>query len=1130
MSTLTSQSKSMSLLLVVVLLFFSSSCSVSSHQYYVSDNCSSVTHTPCNPLSVYAGNMSQYNNSIFYFIGTNSLYSDISLCYMEYVHLYGLENSRINCSIFENEELVKIEIVFGDHVYFSNMSFHNCWLFILDPKNTSIINSVFANCFVQFINIIDSSVLSSVFTNDTGIELIYQPIECDNEMLRHYWLTITNVTLFGGELYFKFEFSHGSSYNISIAIYRMISKHLHFTLPIMDSIYSVLLTQSSLSGLYRLNGIEFQKREHSKNVFPCSFGRKDELYSFIVIDNNHINKNSNGLLVNHFDGNELQYNHTIIISSCLVYDNEVGSFIDGRFFNVSYPTIKIMDSHFIGNTGNTALNYHSIYLSNVTIANSLSTGLTLKGSIIRVSNNLTLRNNAGLTGGGIAINESSFVILLPLSSLELINNYASYKGGGIYADEETACPLQSTFPPLSPRYLTFLNNTAEVAGDDIYNIFNHCIYPGTITSGNLRSSSDATRLCLCNPKNTDIVYPSCADLSLNALHFFPGEIRLNLYVILFGYQYDHKSYSYTDGTVSLLIDDVLFRHSYINSCSLIEFTLNELSYGIHLLTLSVYNEDLGQGDNIQIEFTRHHDCPFGFIIDSSQGVCTCSRTVLRENVTCNITSLSITHNGLLWMGTYDTSTAFNAYQTNPNACIINEDCLLYCSPNPVTFQLNDTDTQCIGNRGQRICGSCKNGYSIQIGSNKCGYCDGIYAAIGWIALFAVMGLLLVAILIALNLTVSVGTLNGLLFYANIVKFYEPIFSRKGALPVLSQLISWINLDFGFEICFYSGMDSYAKQWLQFAFPFYLWMIIIIIILLCRKYGKVSRLMGSHAVPVLSTLFLLSYTKLVHAIVIVLNKQEITLHCTNESVRSVSVWDEDPNVEYAKGKHAVLFAFALLVSLFFIVPYTLFLLLDPLIEKYLSNFRLFNKLCWSWLKPIIDAYSGPMKDEYRFWPGILLVARVPMLLSVILSGSNIKSYYFLLCVLLTVIAILLSLQVCGVYKKKMNNIIEVWFLFNLCIMLGLSIAHNNESAELIWFNVCLSVFIASFFVIALYHFYMQVSDTKCCWFLFKKYQDYDVLDPIEPHKTVEEQMKEIVPTSTDVYKHHEELHESVVKLY
>uniref|UniRef100_A0A1X7T312 Right handed beta helix domain-containing protein n=1 Tax=Amphimedon queenslandica TaxID=400682 RepID=A0A1X7T312_AMPQE len=109
-------------------------------------------------------------------------------------------------------------------------------------------------------------------------------------------------------------------------------------------------------------------------------------------------------------------------------------------------------------------------------------------------------------------------------------------------------------------------------------------------------------------------------------------------------------------------------------------------------------------------------------------------------------------------------------------------------------QLNDTDTQCVDNRGHRMCGSCTEGYSLLTGSNKCGQCHDNYMMITWIALFAVMGILLVVLLIALNLTVSVGTLNGLLFYANIVKLYEPVFSRKGALPVLSHVISWINLD------------------------------------------------------------------------------------------------------------------------------------------------------------------------------------------------------------------------------------------------------------------------------------------------------------------------------------------------
>ena len=489
-------------------------------------------------------------------------------------------------------------------------------------------------------------------------------------------------------------------------------------------------------------------------------------------------------------------------------------------------------------------------------------------------------------------------------------------------------------------------------------------------------------------------------------------------------------------------------------------------------------------------------------------------------MTCDIVSFNITHNGLLWIGTNDTSTPFNANQTNPNACIINEDCLLYCSPNPVTFKMNDTDPQCVDDRGQVMCGSCKDGYSLLMRSNKCGHCDNDNMIIAWIGLFAVMGILLVVVLIALNLTVSVGTLNGLLFYANIVKLYEPVFSRKGALPVLSQTISWINLDFGIEACFYNGMDSYAKQWLQFAFPFYLWIVIIVIIWLCRRYGKISRLMGSHAVSVLSTLFLLSYTKLVRTIVIVLHKRDITLHCINGSI-SVSKWYEDPNVDYAKGKHAGLFAFALFVSFVFVIPYTLFLLFSPLFEKYLSNYKVFKKL-WSWFKPIIDAYSGPMKDEYRFWPGLMLVARLPILLSVTLVDSFIESHYFLLCMLLTVLAVVLSLGHCfgRVYRKKMNNMIEVWFLFNLCIMVGLSGAYNNDSAVLIWYNTCLSVFMATLLVISVYHLYQQLSHMKFYDAMMKNIfnmQDDDepLLDITDLHITVDEQMREIVPTSSEI---------------
>ena len=55
--------------------------------------------------------------------------------------------------------------------------------------------------------------------------------------------------------------------------------------------------------------------------------------------------------------------------------------------------------------------------------------------------------------------------------------------------------------------------------------------------------------------------------------------------------------------------------------------------------------------------------------------------------------------------------------------------------------------------------------------------------------FALSGIMLVAMLLFLNLSVSVGTINGLLFYANMMKINEAYLFPNGSVPVVSQFIS-----------------------------------------------------------------------------------------------------------------------------------------------------------------------------------------------------------------------------------------------------------------------------------------------------------------------------------------------------
>ena len=1082
----------MSLLLVVVLLFFSSSSSVSSHQYYVSDDCSSVTHTPCHPLSVYAGNMSQYNNTIFYFIGTSSINFNFTMESVQNITLHGLDHSP---TIYCKNNNIGFTVINSSHVTFSNISFQdsnirqNCNINFTASSNIMITGSIFKNLYLGLLNVFDSMITSSVFDDATQNIYYGPPSVCYNE-LHHYSLTQTNVTMTSDYSILNLFLNHGTSYNLSVIFdnVNIISGpgvYHHFR----ESLFSLYITNSSVSNSLKGFYFIFSTWQSIK----CNI-KGVQSQSTIVTEGSQFHNNDVGLVFTRYHQSS---NHHIIVTvkSCSMHDNYNGLLINGGLSTSTH--ISVIDTKLIGNRRNEIRGCHSIILNNITVTNSLSTGLVIIASIVTVENRLVFKNNTGVVGGGIAMNGSSVVVLSSSAYLKFIGNHASYKGGGIYIDQQTQCQFIHKNRSVSPIPLIVKDNAAGVAGNDIYGViyphFNYLFNSST----NPSTTSDPVRFAFCKETTS----------KPEQQNVFPGQ-ALKYNVVFFGLNYNF-SYSPTVGRLMVKFNGILTDKYITRKCSLVEYTPIYIGYGRHNITLTATSL-------IMIFIYKSsfilNECPIGFSVNSS-GVCDCS--VSRENVTCDINSLNITHNGLLWIGTYDTSTPFNANATNSNACIINEDCLFYCSPNPVIFQLNDTDTQCVDNRGQRMCGSCRDGYSLLMGSNKCGHCHNDYTIIGWIALFAVMGVLLVVLLIALNLTVSVGTMNGLLFYANIVKLYEPVFSRKGALPVLSQVISWINLDFGFGVCFYNGMDSYAKQWLQFAFPLYLWIIIFIIIQLCRRYGKISRLMGSHVVPVLSTLTFLSYTKLVRTIVIVLHKREVTLHCTSESVRSVSLWYEDPNVEYAKGKHAGLFGFALLVSVFFVIPYTLFLLCHPVLEKHLSHFKLFKS--WSRFKPIIDAYSGPMKDEYRFWPGLLLVARIPVLLIVTFLKNESR------VLLLAIAAIILSLSFIlgGVYRERANNIIEFWFLLNLCIMASLSVAFTDESKVLIWYNTCLSVFIFSFILIVVYHLYLQLSHMKCYDALIKKLfkkqneDDDPLLDVTESHKTVDQQRREIVPSSTDV---------------
>ena len=65
------------------------------------------------------------------------------------------------------------------------------------------------------------------------------------------------------------------------------------------------------------------------------------------------------------------------------------------------------------------------------------------------------------------------------------------------------------------------------------------------------------------------------------------------------------------------------------------------------------------------------------------------------------------------------------------------------------------------------------------------------------------------------------------------------------------------------------MDGYAKTWLELLFPVYIWTIVGFLVHIAHCSVAVTKLLGSTPIPVLATLFLLSYPKVLHTFVVAL---------------------------------------------------------------------------------------------------------------------------------------------------------------------------------------------------------------------------------------------------------------------
>ena len=393
------------------------------------------------------------------------------------------------------------------------------------------------------------------------------------------------------------------------------------------------------------------------------------------------------------------------------------------------------------------------------------------------------------------------------------------------------------------------------------------------------------------------------------------------------------------------------------------------------------------------------------------------------------------------------------------------------SPPVYLNQPNGADIQRAFNRSSLLCGSYQFGLSLSLGGSHCLQCPSYWPALlVSISIATVLaGIALVAFLLVLNMTVAVGSLNGLIFYANIVHANKSILLPFQESSLVTVFISLLNLELGVDACYFSGMNTYIKTWLKLAFPAFVFFLIGVVIIFSSYSIRFSMLIGNKdPVAALATLILLSYAKLL----------ETCFESFSVGIlrypdgSSKALWLPDATVQYLQGKHIPLFIVAVVILLIGLIFTALLFLWQWCF--HLQRWKIF-KACLreQKLKLFIETYHAPFTPKHRYWTGLLLIARAVLYLVAALNVSN-DPQLALSGIVFTTICILFLVAFIDIrmYKKIPMNVLDTFFILNILlfsVFTWYSLSSTNINQKTVAYTSILSTFTILLLII-LYHVY------------------------------------------------------------
>ena len=827
----------------------------------------------------------------------------------------------------------------------------------------------------------------------------------------------------------------------------------------------------------------------------------------------------------------------------------------------------------------------SLYSSKVLISfNGINTfndnsesAIEVHGSVITVNlgTRMNFTGNSGSYGGAIALYECSYIVLYNQTKLAFINNTATSKGGAIYSGPCNSQQTQSGYcfivyynsyvhPDEWETEMVFfynkkLTSTSSSIPNAIYvTSLSSCWWPLYPNTTDITLTGIRRTLCWDNwnytPDNcTTSVHSGLAFLNDSRnISIQPGaRFKIDVYDGMGQSNSDKINYCVSsDALIILFLGNTQYKEKYVIEfeTTLYQFCNNKKC---QLLTEPFYLSITTLGSHpLQANYSvTLQDCewPFKFEhIKSADWHSIYGCKLSTPGFCCSDQNCFTVSDSQCTVGSYYYSILPGYCLSNYNSNLVIGRCTLersdstaYC-PNVYTYDIIhliscvESDVSSYFKYTGRLNGACISNNCVPINSvdYECTD-DGIDGlVINLLIVFTIEIVpitILVILIIVLNIKLTNGSLNGYVFFCQIVSISFPIINSVWFITTNTNVVNSItfphniwNLNFlnviPFPVCITPTMGSLGAITFWYVVAAYPFLLLFFLYGWITMYNKGFRCVFTMTQPLhrllarfwhmtniepslthsISSIYVLCFTQFAATSLKLLHFTK-WYSLTNEDETGIAFY-YDGTLDYFGYPHAFLGILAIIILIVVVFIPTVYLLLHP--------FKWFHKILdWCKLKRpqfvmiLVDDYTGAFKNgcnntnDYRYFAGLYLLLRIVI---ICLYYIPIQQYSIINYIQISVfVAAGGAIMIFRPYRKNTNNLSEFLILLALAFLNVITIISFYFRFYFSFYERIIPIYFPSFIVI-LYCIYWIIKKVRCCCLYYKDTRRRSHTDPIEEY--------------------------------